>query len=133
MTAAELEAAIARRTEGLARRPGPNDLSVKHVSIARVDGDFAETVERRWVPSERIPVAAIVLLSEAYAAIGVPTEKRAAVGNYLESETLCSALEAAVGSEPDDGIGKATIMLSLGQLRRLVAMLARPDGTEVKP
>jgi hypothetical protein len=125
VTAAELEAAIARRTEGLAMRPGPNDLSVRHLSIARVDGDFAETEARRWVPSERIHVADIVLLSEAYAAIGVPTDKRNASGNYLESETLCSALDAAVGSEPGDGIGKATIMLSLGQLRRLVSRLSK--------
>ena len=124
MLAEEIESIIASKSEGLALRPGPNDLSVKRVIIARVVDGFAETVPSRWSESERYPVADIVTACDADAVIGTPSNTRGPAGNYKEARALAELIEDVVGFEPDDGRGRRELRLTLGQLRRLADLVS---------
>lgn len=123
MTTQELEAAIAAGAR-LALRPGLNDLLVTHVKIDSVDGDHALTRPARWDPSERLPVSDIVTVGEAVESIGCPVGDRGSTGNVEEAHRLGHAIAAAVGEQPDDGHGRDAVYLTLGQLRRLAAIVA---------
>ena len=102
-------------------RPGPNDFRTRPVSGIR-DGDFLEEWWRPYSPVKRIPVADIVPDEEAEELVRE---------NVDEGFAMVRSVEEGLGNEPDDGHGRVEVRLTVGQLRRLVAMMRQHAG--VKP